>query len=74
MFFRKGKTVQQFSNSIPSILENWYIKKARLKRRYPILTDRDLLFDEVKNGSIWDKLKSKLGTSKEELQKIISSR
>ena len=74
MFFRKGKTVQQFSNSIPSIMENWYIKKAKLKRRFPILTDRDLLFDEVKNGSIWDKLKSKLGTSKEELQKIISSR
>ena len=74
MNFKKGTAVHKFSTSIPSILENWYIKKAKLKRRYPILTDRDLLFDEVKNGSIWDKLKSKLGTSKEELQKIISSR
>ena len=48
-------------------------KKAKLKRHYPTLTDRDLLFDEVKNGSIWDKLKAKLGISIVELQNIISS-
>ena len=74
MIIRKGTAVNQFTSTAPTILENWYIKKAKLKRRYPVLTDRDLLFDEVKNGSIWDKLKAKLGISIVELQKIISSR
>ena len=74
MIDRKGTAVQKFSTSSSSIFENWYIKKAKLKRRYPVLTDRDLLFDEVKNGSIWDKLKAKLGISIVELQNIISSR
>ena len=74
MIIRKGTAVKQFTTSSHSILENWYIKKAKLKRLYPILTDSDLLFDEVKNGSIWDKLKAKLGISIVELQKIISSR
>ena len=72
MTSRKGTVVQQFSTSTHSVVRNWYIQKAKLKKRYPILTDNDLSFDEAKNGTIWDKLKIKFGLSKEELQKIIS--
>ncbi len=69
----KSNVVQQLSTSNHSLVENWYIKKAKLKKRYPILTDNDLSYDEVKNGTIWDKLKIKFGLDKEELQKIISA-
>jgi hypothetical protein len=72
MPFGKNTLVPQFSTSIHSIVGNWYIKKAKLKKRYPILTDNDLSYDEAKNGTIWDKLKIKFGLSKEELQNIIS--
>ncbi len=69
----KSTAFQQFVASTHSITENWYIQKAKLKKRYPILTDNDLSYDEAKNGTIWDKLKIKFGLNKEELQKIISS-
>ena len=72
MAFKKNKAVQQFATSVTSIKENWYIKKAKLKRKYPILTDNDLRYDEVKKGTILGNLGIKLGLNKEELQKIIS--
>lgn len=72
MAFKKNKAVQQFTSSVNSIKENWYIKKAKLKRKYPILTDNDLRYDEVKKGTILDNLEIKLDLKKEELQKIIS--
>ncbi len=72
MVLKNNKMVQQFTASLPSVIENWYIKKARLKRRYPNLTDSDLQYDEVKNGTIISNLLIKLGVNKEELQKIIS--
>jgi hypothetical protein len=73
MAFIKSITVQQLAASAQSKVENWYIQKAKLKKRYPVLTDNDLSYDEVKNGTIWDKLKIKFGLNKEELQKIIST-
>ncbi len=72
MVLKKHTMVQQFAASIPSLIENWYIRKAKLKRKYPTLTDSDLQYDEVKNGTILNKLRIKLGLNKEELQKIIS--
>ncbi len=73
MAFIKSTVVKQFSTSTHSIVENWYIQKAKLKKRYPILTDNDLSYEEAKNGTIWGKLKIKFGLNKEELQKIISA-
>ena len=69
----KSMLVQQFADSANPKIENWYIQKAKLKKRYPILTDNDLSYDEAINGTIWDKLKIKFGLNKEELQKIISA-
>jgi hypothetical protein len=73
MTLGKNTVVQQFSTSSHSIVENWYIKKAKLKKKYPNLTDNDLRFDEVKNGMLWDELKIKFCLNKEELQKIVSA-
>ena len=72
MAFIKSTAIKQFATATHSITENWYIKKAKLKKRYPILSDNDLSYDEAKNGTIWAKLKIKFGFKKEELQKIIS--
>jgi len=73
MTFRKSTTVRQFALSTPSIKENWEIQKVKLKKRYPILTDSDLRYDEGKKGAMWEKLQIKLGLSKEEMRKIIAA-
>ena len=73
MGFIKSTAVQQSAASANPKIENWYIQKAKLKKRYPILTDNDLSYDEAINGKIWDKLKIKFGLKKEELKKIISA-
>ena len=72
MINRKSTALRQYTASIPSLMENWYIQKAKLKKHFPALTDNDIRYDEVNNGEIADKLRIKIGISKEELQKIIS--
>ncbi len=73
MTFRKSTTIRQFALSTPSIKENWDIQKAKLKKKYPSLTESDLRYNEGKKSVMWEKLQIKLGLSKEELQKIIST-
>jgi hypothetical protein len=73
MAFISSTKVYQFPSYTSSITGNWYIKKAKLKKKYPILTDKDLPYEERENGEILDKLKIKLALSKEEIQKIISA-
>jgi len=72
MTFRNNKTVRQFTPSTPSMKENWDMQKTKLKKKYPILTDSDLRYDEGKKGAMWENIKIKLELSKEELQKLIS--
>ena len=72
MTFRNNKPVRQFTPSTPSMKENWDMQKTKLKKKYPILTDSDLRYDEGKKGAMWENLKIKLELSKEELQKLIS--
>ena len=72
MTFRNNKTVRQFTLSTPSMKESWDMQKTKLKKKYPILTDSDLRYDEGKKGAMWENLKIKLELSKEELQKLIS--
>lgn len=47
--------------------------KAKLKQRYAILTDDDLLFTNSSKKEMFARLQVKLSTTKEELQKIIAS-
>jgi uncharacterized protein YjbJ (UPF0337 family) len=51
---------------------NWNTSKGRLKQKFAILTDNDLLFAEGKKDEMIGRLQIKLGKSKEELLKIIS--
>jgi hypothetical protein len=72
MTFRASKTVGQFTPSTPTMKESWDIQKAKLKKKYPELTESDLRYEEGKKGAMWENIKVKLGLSKEELQKLIS--
>jgi len=52
---------------------NWNEKKGKLKQKFAELTDNDLMYDEGEKDEWLGKLQIKLGKSKEELTKIISS-
>jgi len=52
---------------------NWNEQKGKLKQKFAILTDNDLMFEEGKQDEMYGKLQIKLGKTKEELHKIISS-
>ncbi|RPH31626.1 MAG: CsbD family protein [Bacteroidales bacterium] len=50
---------------------NWNEQKGKLKQKFAILTDDDLLLVEGKKEEMFGKLQIKLGKTKEELHKII---
>ena len=50
----------------------WNEQKGKLKQRFAILTDNDLLFEEGKKEEMLGKLQLKLGKTKEELRSIIA--
>ena len=52
---------------------NWNEQKGILKQKFAILTDNDLMFEEGKKEEMYGKLQIKLGKTKEELHRIISS-
>jgi uncharacterized protein YjbJ (UPF0337 family) len=51
---------------------NWEEQKGKLKQKFAILTDNDVLLLEGKKEEMFGRLQIKLGKTKEELQKIIS--
>lgn len=51
---------------------NWEQQMGKLKQKFAILTDNDLLLIEGKKEEMLGRLQIKLGKTKEELQKIIS--
>ena len=52
---------------------NWNEQKGKLKQKFAELTDNDLMFAEGKKEEMVGRLQIKLGKSKEELHKLISS-
>jgi uncharacterized protein YjbJ (UPF0337 family) len=52
---------------------NWNEQKGKLKKKFAMLTDNDLMFAEGKKEEMMGKLQVKLGKTKDELRKIISS-
>jgi uncharacterized protein YjbJ (UPF0337 family) len=53
--------------------KNWHETKQKLKKKFAKITDNDLLFVEGKQEGVIQKLQIKLGKSKEEILKIIST-
>jgi uncharacterized protein YjbJ (UPF0337 family) len=52
---------------------NWKQQRSKLKQKFTILTDNDLLFEQGKQDEMLEKLQVKLGKTKEELVKLIES-
>jgi len=52
---------------------NWNEQKGKLKQKFAVLTDNDLMFEEGKKEEMFGKLQIKLGKTKEELHKIIEA-
>jgi uncharacterized protein YjbJ (UPF0337 family) len=52
---------------------NWNETKGKLKQKFAILTDNDLLLVEGKKEELMGRLQVKLGKTKVELQRIIES-
>ena len=59
--------------NISEVKGNWNEQKGKLKKKFALLTDNDLLFADGKKDEMLGKLQIKLGKSKEELQKIIAT-
>lgn len=51
----------------------WTELKAKLKRKFPVLTDADLQYDEGKQNVMFDKLQVKLGKTKAEFDSILKT-
>jgi len=50
----------------------WNEHKGKLKQRFALLTDNDLMFAEGKKEEMLGRLQVKLGKTKEELHRIIA--
>jgi uncharacterized protein YjbJ (UPF0337 family) len=51
----------------------WEEQKAKLKAKFPVLTDADLYYENGKRHDMLYNLQSKIGKSKKELEEIITA-
>ncbi len=51
---------------------NWNETKGKLKQKFAILTDNDLLLEDGKEDELYGRLQAKLGQTKEQIQKLFS--
>lgn len=51
---------------------NWNETKGKLKQKFALLTDDDLLLVEGKHDEMLGKIQARLGKTKEEIQKLIT--
>jgi uncharacterized protein YjbJ (UPF0337 family) len=59
-------------NNLTELNGNWNEIKGKLKQRFAVLTDNDMLFVEGKQEEMLGRLQVRLGKTKEELHKLIS--
>jgi uncharacterized protein YjbJ (UPF0337 family) len=50
---------------------NWKVTKGKLKQKFAMLTDDDLLLVEGKQDELIGRLQAKLGKTKEEVRRLI---
>ena len=51
---------------------NWNELKGKLKKKYAILTDNDLLYEDGREDELFGRLQKRLGKSKSEVKKIFA--
>lgn len=72
MFSENSFTVRTTKMNTTEFNGNWEKQKAKLKQRFAMLTDNDLLLLEGKKEEMLGRIQIKLGKTKGELQRIIS--
>ena len=55
-----------------NILRSWREQKVMLKRRFPILSDEDFIYQEGDKDSMLRKLEAKLGKTKTEFELVLA--
>lgn len=55
------------------LLQNWSERKEKLRQKFAFLTDNDLILEDGKTEEMIRQLQIKLGKTKEELRRIIST-
>lgn len=50
---------------------NWNELKGKLKKKFAVLTDNDLMYEDGKEDEFYGRLQKKLGKSKSELEKLL---
>jgi uncharacterized protein YjbJ (UPF0337 family) len=58
--------------NLTELKNNWSELKIKLKMKFDLLTDSDVLLAEGKQDEMLTRLQLKLGKTKEEIQKIIA--
>jgi len=59
--------------SIIELRGNWLEQRRKLKEKFAVLTDEDLLFEQGKKEEMLGRVQVKLGKTKEELREIIDT-
>jgi len=59
-------------NNLSELKGNWNETKGKLKQKFAMLTDNDLLLVEGKKDELLGRLQIKLGKTKDEVNKIIA--
>lgn len=60
-------------NATAAIDTSWKEQKAKIKAKYPTVTDADLHFEKGKKQEMFKALQLKLKVSREEFSKVISA-
>ena len=60
-------------SNLTELRGNWNETKGKLKQKFAMLTDNDLLLIEGKHEEMLGRLQIKLGKTKDEITKIIAS-
>jgi len=58
--------------NVTELKGSWNETKGKLKQKFAMLTDNDLLLVEGKQDELIGRLQTKLGKTKEEINKLIS--
>ena len=59
--------------NITELKGNWNEIKGKLKQKFAVLTDSDLLLAEGKEEEMYGRLQVRLGKTKEEIHKLIEA-
>jgi uncharacterized protein YjbJ (UPF0337 family) len=58
--------------TITELLGNWNETKGKLKQRFALLTDNDVMLIDGKHDELLGRLQIKLGKTKEEIHSLIA--